>query len=217
MLLPLVTLGATYTGTVSLSGVTFNTWFSLISTPTSITGEHLSCFTRLTAPLAITSRFISLVTYSNATGGTLVFRITQSWSNTQTLSSSSTIKYVCSDSFGFVGATGGTGAAGATGATGPTWPMGATGATWTTTIITSISTGSLSITGLSFTPSSYTTTGAYLIASSEWFGNVYITDLFIYLFTVILLSIFLTSWSITWTIKWLGNLFNINFSRRWKN
>lgn len=141
----------TYTGTLSLSGVTFNTWFALTSVSTSITGVTLSCFTRLTAPLAIISRFISLDTYSISTGGNLVFRITQSWINTQTLTSASTINYVCSDSFGN---------------TGSTWPQGATG--WVTIFNNNYLTGiTLTWSSISSSWSSWTVVN---VSVSTWYS-----------------------------------------------
>lgn len=83
------------------------------------------------------------------------------------------------------------------------WVMSLQGS-WATVYITN--------TGISDTQ--YIATGSYLIASTQWQGNIYVTDSVIYILLTIWFVLLFTSWTLFGIIRWIANLININFSRK---
>jgi len=125
-------------------------------------------------------------------------------------------------------ATGNTGAVWATWATGNTgavWSMGlsaydlalANGFTgsevaWVMSLQGSWATVYITNTGSSVPQ--YVATGSFLIASTEWQGNIYVTDSIIYILLTIWFVLLFTSWTLFAIIRWIANIMNINYSKK---
>lgn len=140
----------TYTGTISLSGIVFNSGFNFLNAwNVTFTGlsdsTNYSCFTKFHGAV-YNLRVIGITPVTSSTWTAwLFFRISQSWTTTVTLNNNHFISYVCSDSFGN------------TWATWATWSQGATG--WVTIVNNNYITGiTLSGSSLSYSWSSWSIT-----------------------------------------------------------